>query len=51
VPPSALISTTFTASAIEKVSATVTYETNTAWMPPAKPASAHEMAKAASLKR
>ena len=49
VPPSTLISTTVSGTVIENVSPTVTYETNSAWMPPATPASAHETANAASL--
>ena len=33
------------------VSPTVTYDTNSAWMPPATPASAHEIANAIILQR
>ena len=49
VPPSTLISTTVSGTAIVKTSPAVTYERNSAWMPPATPASAHEMASAISL--
>ena len=49
VPPSTLISTTVSGTVIVKTSPTVTYERKSAWMPPASPASAHEMPKATSL--
>ena len=49
VPPSTLISTTVSGTVIENTSPAVTYEMNIAWMPPAMPASAHEMPNATSL--
>jgi hypothetical protein len=49
VPPSTLMSTTVSGTVMLKVSPAVTYDTNSAWMPPATPASAHEMAYATSL--
>ena len=49
VPPSTLISTTVSGTAIVKTSPDVTYDRNRAWMPPATPASAQEIANAASL--
>ena len=49
VPPSTLISTTVSGTVIVKTSPTVTYDRNSAWMPPATPASAHEMPNATSL--
>ena len=49
VPPSTAISTTVSGTVIENTSLVVTYEMNSAWMPPARPASAHEMPNAISL--
>jgi hypothetical protein len=46
VPPSTLMSTTVSGTVMLKVSPVVTYETNSAWMPPTTPASPHESAKA-----
>ena len=49
VPPSTLISTTVSGTMIENVSPAVTYDTNSAWMPPAAPAKPHDSAKRRQL--
>jgi hypothetical protein len=49
VPPSTLISTTVSGTVMLNVLFAVTYDTNSAWMPPATPASAHETPSATSL--
>ena len=49
VPPSAAIRITLSAIQPEKVSPTVTYETKTPWIPPARPARPQDSASAASL--
>ena len=51
VPPSAAIMIASTATPTANVSATVTYVTNIAWMPPISPAMKQESAKASSLYR
>ena len=51
VPPSTLISTTVSGTVIVNVSPAVTYETNSACMPPAMPARPHDTANAAILQR
>ncbi len=48
-PPIRLISSTNSGTVTAKVSATVTYDTKIAWMPPATPARKHEMASAIIL--
>jgi hypothetical protein len=49
VPPSTLISTTVSGTVMLNVDGAVTYWTNSAWMPPATPASAHDEPNATSL--
>ena len=49
VPPSAAIMIASTASPTENVSATVTYDTNIAWIPPISPAMKQLSAKTTSL--
>ena len=51
VPPRMLISTTVSGTVRLNVSAVVTYETKSAWIPPTQPASAHDTASAASFQR
>jgi hypothetical protein len=46
-----LMSTTVSGTVMLKISLVVTYDTNSAWMPPAQPASAHEIASAPSFQR
>ena len=48
-PPSTLIKTTVSGTVMLNVDGAVTYETNSAWMPPAMPASAQERPNATSL--
>ena len=48
-PPKILISTTNNGTLIEKTSLAVTYETNTACIPPAIPAKAEEIKRAINL--
>ena len=49
VPPSTLIRMTVSGTVMLKVPFAVTYDTNSAWMPPATPASAQETPNATSL--
>ena len=49
VPPSTLISTTVSGTVMLNVDGAVTYCTNSAWMPPAIPASAQDTPNAISL--
>ncbi len=49
VPPSTLIRMTVSGTVMLNVPFAVTYETNSAWMPPATPASAQETPNATSL--
>jgi hypothetical protein len=46
-----LMRTTVSGTVRLNVSAVVMYETNSAWMPPAQPASAQEIASAPSFQR
>ncbi len=49
LPPRMLMSTTVSGTVMLKVSPTVTYWMNSAWMPPAMPASPLDSASATSL--